>query len=184
MQSKYVFMSGDENTGKVKLYFDVEGEGLAEISWANADYIAGKLKEFGAKDLEELNEVLTKDPEQEVYEYEFTKEGKKYEGWSLDEPFPKPSKPELTIVSGKVKEVRNNGIKVAFIIADKKTKKDFVITRSIAVYDEHAKKYHYMKSKEDNLLRALVVEDFSDLVGTEITFTRQAAGSNYYYDPA
>jgi len=40
-----------------------------------------------------------------------------------------------------------------------------------------------VKAKKDKLFGMLNVEkDVSELVGTEITFVRQKAGNNFYYD--
>ena len=39
-----------------------------------------------------------------------------------------------------------------------------------------------LKAKKDRLLDMLGVSQFKELEGREITFVRQKAGSNFYYD--
>lgn len=185
MQSNFVFLTNDEKSGKVKLYFQVKESGdVLEVAWGNKDYIANKLSDFGVKDIDGLRAYLVKNPEQEVYMYHYkNKEGQEKEGFTLDKPFPVADKPEKAIVQGKIAEVRDNGLKVA-VIVDTGKGKLFTVVRSYYVFNQDAKKSYPLEQKRQNLLSAFNVDDFGDLVGQTITFTRQAAGSNYYYEPA
>ena len=109
-------ISNENGQDKMAMYFDVDGD-VVEVKMGNTDYIENKLSEFGVKDLESLDEHLTKNPEQEVYEYDYTdKKGKRHNGFTLDKPFPTPSEAKKAIVAGKVKEVVDNGSKIAVIV--------------------------------------------------------------------
>lgn len=187
MLANFIFLSEDEKNGKVKLYFELQDGGdVVEVSWANADYIASKLAAFGVKNVTELGEALN-DPNNnqvEVYKYEYTnKEGQKQEGYTLDEPFPKATEPTKSIVSGKVVDVRNNGLKVA-VTVDIGKGEQFTVVRSYYVFDQAQKKSYPLEAKRQNLLTAFGVKDFGDLTGSKVTFIRQSAGSNYYYEPS
>lgn len=185
MLANFVFLTNDEKTNKVKLYFQSKDSGdVMEVAWGNDDYIAGKLAEFGVKDIDGLRAYLAKNPEQEVYLYTYkNKEGVKKEGFTLDKPFPTADKPEKAIVSGTVYEVRDNGLKVA-ITVDMGKGKLFTVVRSYYVFDQAAKKSYPIESKRQNLLTAFGVKSFDDMAGQSIMFTRQKAGDNYYYEPA
>jgi len=184
MLANFVFLTNDEKSGKVKMYFEPEGsDEVIEISWANADYIADKLAEFKVKDIDGLRAALGKNPSQEVYTYEYTdNSGNKREGYTLDEPFPEASEPDKAIVSGKVVDVRYNGKKIA-VTVDMGKGKLFTVVRSCSVYNPDVKKLYGSADKKRNLLNRFGVSDFGDLAGSTVTFVRQAAGSNYYYDP-
>lgn len=174
-------ISNENGQDKMAMYFDVGGD-VVEIKMANADYIENKLSEFGVKDLETLDEHLTKNPEQEVYEYDYTdKKGKRHNGFTLDKPFPTPSEAKKAIVAGKVKEVVDNGSKIAVIVELEKGG-EFTVVRGYSVFDEKSKRMFALKAKKDRLLDMLGVSQFKELEGQEITFVRQKAGSNFYYD--
>lgn len=174
-------ISNENGQDKMAMYFDVGGD-VVEIKMANADYIENKLSEFGVKDLETLDEHLTKNPEQEVYEYDYTdKKGKRHNGFTLDKPFPTPSEAKKAIVAGKVKEVVDNGSKIAVIVELEKGG-EFTVVRGYSVFDEKSKRMFALKAKKDRLLDMLGVSQFKELNGQEITFVRQKAGSNFYYD--
>ena len=117
-KGNYVFSTISQENGvdKIAMYFDVDGD-IVEIKMQDSEYIKTKLEEYGVKSLSGLDDFLTKNPEQDVYEYDHTnkKTGKRYHGYSLDKPFPTPSEPKKPIVEGLVKEVVDNGTKVAFI---------------------------------------------------------------------
>ena len=186
MKARFVFLTDDEKNGKVKLYFqNEENSDVLEIAWSNADYIQNKLDTFGVGNVDGLTKYLNENPEQEVYKYEYKdKDGKKHEGFTLDEPFPTATDPSTAaIVSGKVVQVRNNGLKVAIIV---QTKKDetFTVVRSYYVFDKANKKSYPLEQKRQNLLDMFGVDDFGDLVGSTIQFVRQKAGSNFYYEVA
>lgn len=184
MLANFVFLTADDKNGKIKMYFEPqEGGDVLEVAWANEDYIAGKLAEFKVKDVDGLRAALSKEPTQEVYTYEYTdKNGNHHEGYTLDEPFPKASEPDKAIVTGPVVDVRDNGIKVAVTVEVAKGK-TFTVIRSYSVYNEASHKYYSVGAKKRNLLAAFGVDSFDDLAGSTVTFVRQAAGSNYYYDP-
>lgn len=174
-------ISNENGQDKMAMYFDVDGD-VVEIKMGNADYIENKLKAFGVKDLEALDEHLTKNPEQEVYEYDYTdKKGKRHNGFTLDKPFPTPSEAKKAIVAGKVKEVVDNGSKIAVIVEMEKGG-EFTVVRGYSVFDEKSKRMFALKAKKDRLLDMLGVSQFKELEGQEITFVRQKAGSNFYYD--
>lgn len=174
-------ISNENGQDKMAMYFDVDGD-VVEVKMGNADYIENKLSEFGVKDLEALDEHLTKNPEQEVYEYDYTdKKGKRHNGFTLDKPFPTPSEAKKAIVAGKVKEVVDNGSKIAVIVELEKGG-EFTVVRGYSVFDEKSKRMFALKAKKDRLLDMLGVSQFKELEGQEITFVRQKAGSNFYYD--
>lgn len=183
-KARFVFasISEENNQKKVGLYFENEAGDILEIKWGNEDYINEHLKKFGLKSIDELENYLTKNPEQEVYEYSYTdKDKKKHEGYSLDKPFPTASEAKQAIVTGKVIEAVDNGSKVAVKVSDKKG--EFTVVRGYSVFDEKNKRMYPVKAKKDKLFDMLNVEkDVSELVGTEITFVRQKAGNNFYYD--
>lgn len=182
-KGNYVFSTISQENGvdKIAMYFDVDGD-IVEIKMQDPEYIKNKLENFGVKSLSELDDFLTKNPEQEVYEYDHTnkKNGKRYHGYSLDKPFPTPSDPKKPIVEGLVKEVVDNGTKVA-VIVDLGNDKTFTVVRSYAIYDEAHHKMYAVKNKKDKLLDMFKVEDFKELEGQTITFIRQSAGNNKYY---
>lgn len=174
-------ISNENGQDKMAMYFDVDGD-VVEVKMGNADYIENKLSEFGVNDLEALDEHLTKNPEQEVYEYDYTdKKGKRHNGFTLDKPFPTPSEAKKAIVAGKVKEVVDNGSKIAVIVELEKGG-EFTVVRGYSVFDEKSKRMFALKAKKDRLLDMLGVSQFKELEGQEITFVRQKAGSNFYYD--
>ena len=174
-------ISNENGQDKMAMYFDVDGD-VVEVKMGNADYIENKLSEFGVKDLEALDEHLTKNPEQEVYEYDYTdKKGKRHNGFTLDKPFPTPSEAKKAIVAGKVKEVVDNGSKIAVIVKLEKGG-EFTVVRGYSVFDEKSKRMFALKAKKDRLLDMLGVSQFKEVEGQEITFVRQKAGSNFYYD--
>lgn len=187
MQAKFIFLTNDEQNGKVKLYFSQEDTGdVIEISWGNADYIKNKLEQFKAKSVDDLSKILSdpKHAEQEVYKYSYKdKEGNQREGFTLDEPFPTASEPDKAIVTGKVTQVRDNGLKIA-VIVDTGKGSTFTVVRSYYVWDANAKKSYPLEYKRQNLLNMFGVKEFGDLTGSTITFVRQSAGKNYYYEPA
>lgn len=182
MQTKFVFLTNDEKNKKVKLYFqDTEGGDVLEVSWSNEDYINQKLNEFNAKSVSDLKKVLADNPDVEVYKYGYKdKEGNQHEGFTLDKPFPAASAPDKSIVAGKVLDVRDNGLKVAVTVDVKG--EPFTVIRSYYAFDEDTKKSYPLEFKRKNLLRNFGVEDFGDLAGTNITFIRQKAGKNFYYE--
>lgn len=174
-------ISNENGQDKMAMYFDVDGD-VVEVKMGNTDYIENKLSEFGVKDLESLDEHLIKNPEQEVYEYDYTdKKGKRHNGFTLDKPFPTPSEAKKAIVAGKVKEVVDNGSKIAVIVELEKGG-EFTVVRGYSVFDEKSKRMFALKAKKDRLLDMLGVSQFKELEGREITFVRQKAGSNFYYD--
>lgn len=183
-KATFVFANISEENGqkKVGIYFTDEAGDILEIKWGNEDYINDHLKKFGLKSVDELEDYLTKNPEQEVYKYSYTdKDKKKHEGYSLDKPFPTASEAKQAIVTGNVIEAVDNGSKVAVKVADKKG--EFTVVRGYSVFDEKNKRMYPVKAKKDKLFDMLNVEkDVSELVGTEITFVRQKAGKNFYYD--
>ena len=178
--ANYLFMN--ENADSIQLYFEQDGD-VVEIKWGSPDYIADKFAQFNVKNAEELNAYLTATPEQPVYHYSRKgKDGKVFEGFTLDKPFPEASEPTMAIVNGKIKLVEVNPYKVAVTVATKKG--DFTVVRGFTVYDEKNKKLYPVASKKKKLLDAFGVSDFNDLkVGSEITFVQQSAGSNKYYEP-
>jgi len=188
VKGNFIFsqISNENGQDKMAMYFNLdsgyaEAGDVVEIKMANADYIKNKLEEFGVKDLEALDEHLTKNPEQEVYEYDYTdKKGKRHNGFTLDKPFPTPSEAKKAIVSGKVKEVVDNGSKIAVIVEMEKGG-EFTVVRGYSVFDEKSKRMFALKAKKDRLLDMLGVSQFKELEGQEITFVRQKAGSNFYY---
>lgn len=180
MKATYLFTNeGDTST---KLYFILEETGeVVEVSMQNADYIASFLKEQGVADFKELEKKYQDAGENgvEVYKYSYKKrDGDKAEGYTLDKPFPQASEPDKSVVTGKLEEVIDNGIKVAFVFPD------FIIVRSYYVFDEANKKAYPVKAKKDRLLEACGVKDFKELKGKKVTFIRQKAGKNFYYDPS
>lgn len=180
-------ISNENGQDKMAMYFgldsgDANAGDIVEIKMSNSDYIENKLSEFGVKDLEALDEHLTKNPEQEVYEYDYTdKKGKRHNGFTLDKPFPTPSEAKKAIVTGKVKEVVDNGSKIA-VIVELENGGEFTVVRGYSVFDEKSKRMFALKAKKDRLLDMLGVPEFKELEGAEITFVRQKAGSNFYYD--
>lgn len=180
----YVFanISGENDQQKVAMYFENEAGDIIEIKWGNAEYIDNHLTAFGLKSVDELEAYLTKHPQQEAYEYSYKdKQNKTHEGYSLDKPFPSASEAKQAIVQGKVLEAVDNGSKVAITIADKKG--DFTVVRGYSVYNEATKKMYPVKAKKDNLFNMIgVKKSVSELVGQELTFVRQKAGANFYYD--
>lgn len=186
MKAKFIFLTNDKggNGGKVKLYFQSEKGDVLEIVWANDDYIKNKLSAYKVKTVDDLSGALSKIPEHEVYMYSYTDhDGNKREGFTLDEPFPTASEPTKAIVAGKVKDVKDNGLKLA-VIVDLGKGESFTVTRSYYVFNPDTKKSYPLETKRQNLLSAFGVDEFTDLKGKKITFIRQAAGSNYYYNPA
>lgn len=183
-KGNYVFsiISAENGVDKIAMYFEVNDGDIVEIKMQDPEYIKTKLENFGVKSLSELDDFLTKNPEQEVYEYDHTnkKTGKRYHGYSLDKPFPTPSEPKKPIVEGLVKEVVDNGTKVA-VIVDLGKDETFTVVRSYAIYDEAHHKMYAVKNKKDKLLEMFGVEDFQVLEGLPITFIRQSAGDNKYY---
>jgi len=104
-KATFVFANISEENGqkKVGIYFTDEAGDILEIKWGNEDYINEHLKKFGLKSLDELEDYLTKNPDQEVYKYSYTdKDKKKHEGYSMDKPFPEASEAKQAIVQGKV----------------------------------------------------------------------------------
>lgn len=184
MKATYLFTNEpEEKGGAIRMYFSLEGSGdVAEVSFKNEDYIDSFLKENKVKNFEELGSKYEKagDNGVEVYQYSYTKrDGEKAQGYSLKKPFPQASEPTISIVDGNIKEVNDNGIKVAFIFDD-----GFTIVRSYYVYDKENKKAYPLKSKKDKLLNLCGVEDFKEMEGKPAKFLRQKAGKNFYYDPA
>lgn len=182
-KSSFIFsnITAENGVDKMAMYFNNEDGDVIEIAMKDPDYIANKLSEFGVKDLSELDAHLTANPEQEIYEYDYKdKKGKRHNGFSLDKPFPTPSEPKKAIVSGKVKEVVDNGTKVAVVVEMEKGG-EFTVVRGYSVYKDTLKKFFPIKAKRDRLLEQFKVADFKDLVGTDITFIRMSAGDNKYY---
>ena len=182
-KGNFIFSDISNENGKTKvgLYFDVEGD-VSEIIMSDPTYIEKKLQEFGVKQLDELDDFLTKNPEQEVYEYDYTdKKGNRHIGSTLDKPFPSPSEPKKAIVSGKVTEVIDSGVKVAIKI-DLEKGGEFTVVRGYSKINPKTSRLIPIKLKKDKLLDMLGVSQFKELEGQEITFVRQKAGSNFYYD--
>ncbi len=179
--ANYLFMNATPDS--IQLYFEQAGD-VVEIKWGSPDYISDKYAQFNVKNSEELDTYFTAHPEQLVYAYSRKgKDGKVFEGFTLDKPFPEASEPTMAIVSGKIKAVEVNPYKVAVTVATKKG--DFTVVRGFTVYDEKNKKLYPVASKKKKLLDSFGVSDFGELqVGSEITFVQQSAGSNKYYEPA
>lgn len=181
--AKFVFLSHEQNKNgqSVKLYFDEKGQ-ILDVAWANSEYINNKLVEYGVKTVEELEQVFTKMGDDiKVYEYHRKlKSGDTVQGYTLDKPFPTPSEPTKTLVTGKVSEVVDNGYKVAVIVEVKKGE-FFTVSRGYSVYDEKSKTLYPVARKRTKLLQDYGVDDFMKLIGKDVTFVRQQAGSNYYY---
>lgn len=182
-KGNYVFseISNDGGSEKIQLYFDVDGD-IVEITMQKPEYIKGELEKFGVKSLEELDNYFTKNPEQNIYEFEnkSKKTGKTYHGYSLDKPFPTPSEPKKPIVEGVVKEVVDDGNRVA-VVVDMGKNDLFTVVRSYSKWREETKTMYAVKNKKDKLLEMFGVEEFDALKGLPITFIRQSAGNNKYY---
>ncbi len=182
-KGNYVFseISNDGSSEKMQLYFDVEGD-IVEITMQKPEYIKDELKKFGVESLEELDDYFTKNPEQNIYEFEnkSKKTGKVYRGYSLDKPFPTPSEPKKPIVEGIVKDVVDDGNRVA-VIVDMGEGELFTVIRSYSKWREETKTMYAVKNKKDKLLEMFGVEEFDALKGLPITFIRQSAGNNKYY---
>ena len=179
--ANYLFMN--ENADSIQLYFEEAGD-VVEIKWGSPDYIADKFAQFNVKNAEELHAYFTATPEQAVYPFSHKgKDGKVFEGYTLDKPMPEASEPTMAIVTGKIKQVEVNQYKVAITVETKKG--DFTVVRGFTYHDKRNNKLYPAAAKKKKLLNSFGVSDFSELkVGSEITFVQQSAGSNKYYEPA
>lgn len=180
---KYVFMQ-HEDDGATKLYFaDNETGDITELKWSNDDYITNKLSDFNVKSLDELDAYFKANPDATIYEYHYKgNDGTQKTGYTMDKPFPEPSEPTKTVVTGKVVNVVDNGLKVAVTVKEKGAKDEFTVVRAYYVYDKNTKTSYPVAQKKQRLLDMYGVREFADLTDQSLTFVRQKAGSNFYYE--
>lgn len=184
MLANYIFSEIDDKNKKVKLYFQDDAGDIHEITMANEDYINNKLAVWGISKVDQINDYFTEKPEVEIFQYSrVAEDGTTISGDTLDKPFPRPTDPKTkAVVSGKVIDIQDNGLKVAVTLEDKEDGKPFTVVRAWYIFNKATKTSYPVKAKKDKLLRDYGVKSFDELKGREVTFIRQKAGVNFYYD--